>query len=59
MDLVVAEPQYDPGPLRLLAQELGARLVVLYTDVLDRRVPSYVELLRWNRERICEVVKGG
>lgn len=59
VDLVVAEPQYDPGPLRLLAQELGARLVVLYTDALDRRVPSYVELLRWNRERICEAVKGG
>jgi len=59
VDLVVAEPQYDPTPLRLLAQELGARLVVLYTDVLDRRVPGYLELLRWNRERLCEAVKGG
>lgn len=57
VDLVAAEPQYDPAPLKLLAEELGARLVVLYTDVLDRRVPGYLELLRWNRERLCEAVR--
>ncbi|BAW00468.1 periplasmic solute binding protein [Thermus thermophilus] len=57
VDLVAAEPQYDPAPLRRLAEELGARLVVLYTDVLDRRVPGYLELLRWNRERLCEAVR--
>lgn len=54
VDLVVAEPQYNPEPMARLAQELGARLVVLYTDALDRRVPGYLELLRWNRERLCE-----
>lgn len=57
MDLVVAEPQYDPGPLRRIAEELGARLVVLYTDTLDRRVPTYLDLLRWNREKLCEAVE--
>nr|WP_244452492.1 metal ABC transporter substrate-binding protein [Thermus thermophilus] len=57
VDLVVAEPQYDPAPLRLLAEELGARLVVLYTDTLDRRVSTYLDLLRWNRERLCQAVE--
>jgi zinc transport system substrate-binding protein len=57
VDLVVAEPQYDPAPLRRLAEELGARLVVLYTDALDRRVPTYLDLLRWNRERLCEAAQ--
>ena len=54
VDLVVAEPQLDPAPMRRLAEELGARLIVLYTDTLDRRVPTYLDLLRWNRERLCE-----
>lgn len=54
VDLVVAEPQLDPAPMRRLAEELGARLIVLYTDALDRRVPTYLDLLRWNRERLCE-----
>ncbi|GLV48431.1 ABC transporter substrate-binding protein [Thermus sp. LT1-2-5] len=53
VDLVVAEPQMDPAPMRRLAEELGARLVVLYTDTLDRRVPGYLDLLRWNREALC------
>ncbi|MEZ0321032.1 MAG: metal ABC transporter substrate-binding protein, partial [Thermus sp.] len=53
VDLVVAEPQLDPAPLRRVAGELGARLVVLYTDTLDRRVPSYLDLLRWNRMALC------
>lgn len=53
VDLVVAEPQLDPAPMRRLAEELGARWVVLYTDALDRRVPTYLDLLRWNREALC------
>lgn len=57
VDLVVAEPQLDPAPMRRLAEELGARLVVLYTDALDRRVPTYLDLLRWNRERLCEALR--
>ncbi|GAA6751881.1 metal ABC transporter substrate-binding protein [Thermus antranikianii] len=54
VDLVVAEPQLDPAPMRRLAEDLGARLVVLYTDALDRRVSSYLDLLRWNREALCQ-----
>ncbi|MFN4071300.1 MAG: metal ABC transporter substrate-binding protein [Thermus caldifontis] len=54
IDLVVAEPQLDPAPMRRLAEELGARLVILYTDALDRRVPTYLDLLRWNREALCQ-----
>lgn len=54
---MVAEPQYNPAPLKELAEELGARLVVLYTDTLDRRVPTYLDLLRWNRERLCQAVE--
>ncbi|MDM7324718.1 MAG: metal ABC transporter substrate-binding protein [Thermus sp.] len=56
IDLVVSEPQLDPAPMRRLAEELGARLVVLYTDTLDRRVPTYLDLLRWNREALCQAV---
>ncbi|MFN4073274.1 MAG: metal ABC transporter substrate-binding protein [Thermus sp.] len=54
VDLVVVEPQLDPGPMRRLAEELGAKLIVLYTDALDRRVPTYLDLLRWNREALCQ-----
>jgi zinc transport system substrate-binding protein len=53
VDLVVAEPQLDPAPMRRLVEELRARLVVLYTDALDRRVPTYLDLLRWNRRALC------
>lgn len=56
VDLVVAEPQLDPAPMRRLAQELAARFVVLYTDALDRRVPTYLDLIRWNREALCQEV---
>lgn len=54
VDLVVAEPQLNPAPMGQLAQELGARFVVLYTDALDRRVPGYLDLLRWNRGALCQ-----
>lgn len=51
--LVLAEPQFQGTALKALAEALGARIVVLYTDTLDRRVPSYLALLDHNLKALC------
>jgi zinc transport system substrate-binding protein len=58
LDFVVAEPQFPREKAQALARELGVPLLVLYTDALDRRVPTYLDLLRYDREVVCEAVKG-
>lgn len=51
--LVLAEPQFQGTALRALAEALGARIAVLYTDTLDRKVPHYLALLDHNRKALC------
>ncbi len=51
--LVLAEPQFQGTALKALAEALGARIVVLYTDTLDRRVPTYLDLLDHNLKALC------
>ncbi len=51
--LVLAEPQFQGTALKALAQALGARIAVLYTDTLDRRVSSYLDLLDHNLRALC------
>lgn len=51
--LVLAEPQFQGTALKALAEALGARIVVLYTDTLDRRVPTYMDLLDHNLKALC------
>jgi len=51
--LVLAEPQFQGKAIRTLAEALGARVAVLYTDTLDDRVKSYLDLLDHNRKALC------
>ena len=39
--------------IRALAEAIGARVAVLYTDPLDDRVRSYLDLLDHNRKALC------
>jgi zinc transport system substrate-binding protein len=52
---VLVEPQLDPHTARIVAEELGAR-VVLVDPLGDPRDPeraSYVSLLQWNARRLA------
>lgn len=51
--LVLAEPQFQGKALRALAEAIGARVAVLYTDTLDARVKTYLDLLRHNLRALC------
>ncbi|GGM93579.1 ABC transporter substrate-binding protein [Thermus composti] len=51
--LLLAEPQFQGTALKALAEALGARVAVLYTDTLDAKVPSYLALLDHNRKALC------
>ena len=51
--LVLAEPQFQGKAIRTLAEAIGARVAVLYTDTLDDRVRSYLDLLHHNRKALC------
>jgi zinc transport system substrate-binding protein len=51
--LVLAEPQFQGKAIRTLAEAIGARVAVLYTDTLDARVKSYLDLLDHNRKALC------
>ncbi len=51
--LVLAEPQFQGTALKALAEALGARIAVLYTDTLDRKVPHYLALLDHNLKALC------
>jgi len=51
--LVLAEPQFQGRAIRTLAEAIGARVAVLYTDTLDARVKSYLDLLDHNLRALC------
>ncbi|TFU26008.1 metal ABC transporter substrate-binding protein [Thermus tengchongensis] len=51
--LVLAEPQFRDTALKTLAEALGARLVVMYTDTLDQKVNGYLALLDHNLKALC------
>jgi zinc transport system substrate-binding protein len=51
--LVLAEPQFQGKAIRTLAEAIGARVAVLYTDTLDDRVRSYLDLLDHSRKALC------
>lgn len=53
VDRLIAEPQFPKERAQALARELGVPLAVLYTDALDRAVPTYLDLLRHNRLALC------
>lgn len=51
--LVLAEPQFRGNALRTLAEALGAKVVLMYTDTLDQKVNGYLALLDHNLKALC------
>lgn len=59
--VVVVEPQLDPHTARIVAEELGAKLVTLdpLGDPGDPARADYTALLRWNAGQLAAALAGG
>jgi len=57
---VFAEPQISEESelLRQAAEDAGARVCTLYSDSLDDRVTSYIELMRFNADELSRCLGG-
>jgi zinc/manganese transport system substrate-binding protein/zinc transport system substrate-binding protein len=51
---VFTEPQLDARLLKLAARDAGIEIGTLYSDTLDRTVPSYEALLRYNARQLVD-----
>jgi ABC-type Zn uptake system ZnuABC Zn-binding protein ZnuA len=49
---VFIEPQLDARLLKLAARDAGVKIGTLYSDTLDKTVPSYEALLRYNARQL-------
>ena len=49
---VFIEPQLDARLLKLAARDAGMEIRTLYSDTLDRHVPTYEALLRYNTRQL-------
>jgi len=58
---VLVEPQLDPHTARIVAEELGARVVTVdpLGDPRDPARASYAALLRWNAQRLAAALAEG
>lgn len=57
--VIFSEPQISAGDryLRALAQEVGARVRVLYSDSLSRELPTYLEMMEYNGRTLREALR--
>jgi len=57
---VFTEPQIseESEMLRQAAEDAGARVCTLYSDSLDDRVTSYIELMRFNANELFRCLGG-
>ena len=51
---VFAEPQFNPDVLEQAAKDTGGRVGVIYSDALDARVPTYIDMMRFNVRSLVE-----
>jgi ABC-type Zn uptake system ZnuABC Zn-binding protein ZnuA len=51
---VYVEPQFNARVLELAARDAGVKTLSLYSDSLDKTVPSYVELIKHNAKQLAE-----
>lgn len=51
--LILTEPQFSEAQARSLAEATGARIGRIYSDALDVRVASYLEMLEFNSRSLC------
>ena len=52
--VVFAEPQFNSNLLRQVASDAGVGVGLIYSDVLDEKVPTYIDLMRHNVESLIE-----
>lgn len=54
---VYTEPQFNARILELAARDAGVRVLSLYSDALDQRVSTYVEMMRYNARQLADGLK--
>ena len=55
---VYVEPQFDPRLMTLMARDAGAQVRPLYSDALDQKTPTYIDMMRFNARQIVEGLGG-
>ncbi len=55
---VYVEPQFDPRLMTLMARDAGAQVRPLYSDALDEKVSTYIDMMRFNARQIVEGLGG-
>jgi ABC-type Zn uptake system ZnuABC Zn-binding protein ZnuA len=51
---VFAEPQFRQDVLEQAARDTGIRVGTIYSDTLDDKVPTYIEMMRFNAKSLAE-----
>ena len=51
---VFAEPQFRQDVLEQAARDTGVRVGTIYSDALDDKVPTYIEMMRFNAKSLSE-----
>ena len=54
VNVVFAEPQFNTSALDVLADEGDIEIVILLTDSFAEGVETYIDLMRFNRDRLVE-----
>jgi ABC-type Zn uptake system ZnuABC Zn-binding protein ZnuA len=54
---VFAEPQFRSDLLDQAAQDAGVPVGIIYSDVLDDTVPTYIEMMRFNARSLAQHLK--
>ena len=55
---VYVEPQFDPRLMTLMARDAGAQVRPLYSDALDEKAPTYMDMMRFNARQLVEGLGG-
>ncbi len=51
---VFAEPQFSADVLEQAARDTGVRVGIIYSDTIDDKVLSYIEMMRFNSQSLVE-----
>jgi ABC-type Zn uptake system ZnuABC Zn-binding protein ZnuA len=51
---VFAEPQFRQDVLEQAARDTGIRVGTIYSDTLDDKVPTYIEMMRFNAQSLAD-----
>ena len=54
---VFAEPQFSSGLLENAAQEAGVEIGVIYSDVLEGEVASYIDMMLFNAKSLARLLR--